>query len=271
MRFDDYLSRWNLTPDGEPITTPTSRLLPVRKGDEPAMLKVATEHEERWGAGLLVWWNGDGAVRVLAREGDAVLLERATGERSLAELARSGRDDEATQILCAAAAQLHSTNGRPPPPPLIDLSDWFRDLWAAADEHGDIIALAAATARELLADHHDVVPLHGDLHHGNVLDGGPRGWLAIDPKRLRGERAFDYVNILRNPDAEIALRPGRFTRQVDVICDAAGLDRERLIRWTLAFTGLSAAWILSDGEHPALDLAIAELARAELVWSAAET
>jgi streptomycin 6-kinase len=53
-----------------------------------------------------------------------------------------------------------------------------------------------------------------------------------------------------------------------VICSAASLDRERLLRWTLAFTGLSAAWIINDGDHPKLDLAIADLARAELGHSA---
>ena len=92
----------------------------------------------------------------------------------------------------------------------------------------------------------------------------PRGWLAIDPKGLLGERAFDFVNILRNPDAQVALTPGRFSRQVTVVADAAGLDRTRLLQWTLAFTGLSAAWILGDGEQPDLDLAVGELAATEL-------
>jgi streptomycin 6-kinase len=202
---------------------------------------------------------------VLAHDGDAVLLERAMGLRSLAEMSHAGNDDDTTRILCAAAARLHTTDCRPPPPPLTGLTDWFRELWPAADRHGGILAMAAEHACELLVDQRDIVPLHGDLHHGNVLDGGPRGWLAIDPKRLRGERTFDYVNILRNPDAEIALRPGRFARQADVICDAAGIDRERLLRWTLAFTGLSAVWLLGDGVHPDLDLAIAELALGELL------
>jgi streptomycin 6-kinase len=79
-----------------------------------------------------------------------------------------------------------------------------------------------------------------------------------------GERAFDFVNILRNPDAPVALMPGRFSRQVTVAADAAGLNRTRLLQWTLAFAGLSAAWILSDGDQPDLDLAVAELAATEL-------
>jgi hypothetical protein len=42
--------------------------------------------------------------------------------------------------------------------------------------------------------------LHGDIHHDNILDFGRRGWLAIDPKRLFGERGFDYANLFCNPD-----------------------------------------------------------------------
>jgi streptomycin 6-kinase len=41
--FDHYLARWGLTPDGEPIITRNSRLLPVRRGETPAMLKIAVE------------------------------------------------------------------------------------------------------------------------------------------------------------------------------------------------------------------------------------
>ena len=67
------------------------------------------------------------------------------------------------------------------------------------------------------------------------------------------------MNLLRNPDDETALAPGRFSRQVAVIAAAAGLERARLLQWTLAFCGLSAAWILGDGDEPELDMALAEL------------
>ncbi|WP_430515673.1 aminoglycoside phosphotransferase family protein, partial [Inquilinus limosus] len=49
------------------------------------------------------------------------------------------------------------------------------------DRYGGIVARAAAIARDLLAERREIVTLHGDLHHDNVLDFGPRGWLAIDP------------------------------------------------------------------------------------------
>jgi streptomycin 6-kinase len=80
--FSDYLERWKLTPDGEPIATPTSRLLPVRWRGSAAMLKIAVS--QRLGGLLMVWWNGKGAARVLAHTGDAILMERAERGPSLA-------------------------------------------------------------------------------------------------------------------------------------------------------------------------------------------
>jgi streptomycin 6-kinase len=227
------------------------------------MLKVAREEEERRGGRLMAWWDGDGAARVLAEDEHALLLERVAGPRSLAAMVAAGHDDEASRILCAVAARLHAPR-RSPPPALVPLSRWFAALAPMAAAHGGILADASAAAQTLLADPHDIALLHGDLHHGNVLDGGARGWLAIDPKGLLGERTFDFVNILRNPDAATALAPGRFARQVEGLATAAALDRRRLIEWTLAFAGLSAAWCLADGQSAELDLAVARLAAAAL-------
>jgi len=158
--FSKYLTRWQLTPDGDLIVTRSSRLLPVRRHGVPAMLKVAMEAEEKFGGLLMSWWNGKGAARVLAQDGDALLLERAMGHRSLANFAKQGRDDEASRVICAVVAKLHTNRGKPPPD-LIPLTQWFRELEPAAKKHGGILALSAATARELLADPQDVVALHG--------------------------------------------------------------------------------------------------------------
>lgn len=267
--FESHLARWGLIPDGDPITTAAARLLPVLRGNEPAMLKLSDAEDERLGGVLMTWWDGDGAARVLAQDDAAILLERATGPASLAEMARSGRDDEACRILCAAAARLHAPRPKPRPE-LVPLASWFRDLEPAAAGHGGILVRSAEAARALLAEPREVAVLHGDLHHDNVLDFGPRGWLAIDPKRLVGERGFDFANIFTNPDLAdptrpVATEPGRFARRLEVVVEASGLERQRLLRWILAWTGLSAAWYLGDDDPlAAIDLAIAALAAAEL-------
>jgi streptomycin 6-kinase len=173
--FNPYLSRWDLVPDGDPIVTRSSRLLPLRYCGAPAMLKIATEEEEQRGNALMIWWNGDGAARVLAHDSDALLLERATGTRSLTAMAKDGNDDEASRILCAVAARLHAPRSSPPPE-LVPLPRWFEALAPVADSQGGILRLASRTAQELLREPRDIAVLHGDIHHANVLDFGPRGW-----------------------------------------------------------------------------------------------
>ena len=267
--FDHHIALWNLTPDGDPIVTFGARLLPVRRGDELAMLKIATESEEKHGGVLMTWWDGEGAARVHASDGDALLLERATGRRSLAEYAHNGRDDEATRILCEAIAALHAPRSKPLPE-LIPLPVWFRELETTAATHGGLLVRSVEAARALLADPREVGVLHGDVHHENVLDFGPRGWLAIDPKRLYGERGFDYANIFCNPDVgdppsarRVATVPERFVRRLEIVVEESGLDRRRLLDWIVAWAGLSAAWFIGDGTDPDIDFRIAELAIAE--------
>jgi streptomycin 6-kinase len=260
--IERWLKRWDLTPDGAPIVTHSSQLLPVRYRALPAMLKVA-RGEEKDGGVILEWWDGNGAALVYALKDEAVLMERVEGPRSLADMARRGEDEEATRILCRATEKLHQPRGKPMPR-VPTLQEWFEPLAPAAIERGGLLQQSDRAARQLLATPRDVVLLHGDIHHGNVLDGGARGWLAIDPKGLLGERTFDYANILRDPDEEVAVRPGRLARQVTVIAEAARVERRRLLQWVLAFCGLSAAWIYADGDSPDLDLAVGALAADEL-------
>lgn len=260
----EWLDRWRLEPDGEEIGTPTSRLVPVHYGRSSAMLKVALAEEEVRGAALMTWWRGRGSARVYRHEGPAVLLEMARGHRSLRSIAVSGRDDEASRLLCHVGRSLHDVDPYESPGVLVPLVEWFAELERSASGHRGRLARSHEVAQELLSTQHDVRVLHGDLHHDNVLDFGERGWLAIDPKGLLGERTFDFVNLLRNPDPDSASRPGRFARQATVIARAAGVDRTRLLKWTLAFAGLSASWALAAGDRPTLDAAIAELAASEL-------
>jgi streptomycin 6-kinase len=259
--FDDPVRRWALVPDGGPVFTETSALLPVLFDGAPAMLKVALHEEERRGNGLMQWWAGGGAAPVLASDGDALLMPRAEGG-SLEHMPGEGQDDEATHILCDVARRLHAP--RPGPmPDLVPLPAWFEALDAAAGSQGGAFRLAAELAHSLLASEGERVALHGDLHHGNVLDFGAQGWLAIDPKGLIGERVFDYANLLRNPDPATAASPGRLARRVAIVAAQAGLERRRLLAWLAAFAGLSASWLVEEGERPDEDLAIVAIAAAE--------
>ena len=123
--FEPYLHLWNLIADGEPVLTPAAQLLPVLRHGQPAMLKLSSNPDQQRGATLIEWWGGEGAARIYARDDTALLMERATGTRSLADMARTGADDEACRILCATAAMLHRKKPAPPPD-LVSLSVWFQ-------------------------------------------------------------------------------------------------------------------------------------------------
>lgn len=243
-----YLASLDLTPDGDAFATPSSVLQPVLFEGRSAFLKVATVAEEAAGGRVMRWWAGRGSAPVLASEGDALVVARATGERDLVKVVASGPDgdDEATRVLCRAAVRLHDVTDRPLPDGLVSLDGWFRDLFVRASTSprafGGFYARAAAVATSLLSAPVDRVVLHGDVHHGNVLDFGEDGWLAIDPKHLIGESAFDFANILCNPTDAVALAPGRLGRQIAVIADETGVDAQRMLRWTVAWGALSSCW-----------------------------
>jgi streptomycin 6-kinase len=53
-------------------------------------------------------------------------------------------------------------------------------------------------------------------------------------------------------------------RQLDIVAAASGVERRRLLRRIVAYAGLSAAWLLGDGEAADSALEIAEQAAAAL-------
>ena len=74
------------------------------------------------------------------------------------------------------------------------------------------------------------VLMHQDFHGGNVLLS-ERGWLAIDPKPLVGEREFDVASLIRDrrPTTKAAME-----RRLDYLVERLDLDRERTRGWAIA-------------------------------------
>ena len=260
-RLDHFLTKWSLDRDGDAIETQTSLIQPVRRSNERAILKLLKPiSDEAGGAALLRYYDGQGAVRLLESESGALLMEGATGPRSLRAMATPGEDEQANAILVDVIVTLHGPRTVPIPSGLMPLSERFSSLF---DQERDRVLLGqcAAVARKLLASSAGPVPLHGDLHHGNVLDGGGRGWLAIDPKALLGERAYDVANLLRNPApcATLVLSRDRMARLAVFYSERLELDRQRILDFAFAHAGLSAAWDIEDGLDPSYSLQCAEL------------
>ncbi|MBB6579543.1 streptomycin 6-kinase [Comamonas odontotermitis] len=263
IELSTYLKAWSLVPDGPVVETHAATLLPVIHLGRPAMLKVSESEEETAGYDALQWWGGSGAVQVYARSDHALLMERAAGARSLAAMSQHGKDGEATRTICTVVAQLHAARATPLPA-LTPLPQRFASLVAFRAEPASVLRASQRAMEQLLAAPRDVVCLHGDVHHHNILDGGKRGWLAIDPKGLLGERGFDYANLFCNPDAAIACHPQRFEARLQLVAQAAHLDRQRLLQWILAWSGLSAVWHMEDETPADIALQVAGMAAAAL-------
>lgn len=258
-----YTKLWKLSPSGDSFFTYCSLLQPVIYKGTAAMIKIPMEAEERKGSLLMVWWDGNGAAKVLEHDENALLLERISGDHiSLIDMVQQNRDNEATSIICSVAKKLHLIK-KDPLLEITTLERWFSDLWPAAAKYGGIIKECAVIAQDVLVNQNDTAVLHGDLHHQNVLYSNTQGWVVIDPKCLIGERAFDYANIFCNPDKETALAPGRFMERLQIVSKEANLDTKHLLKWIIAWCGLSAAWILNEpqgDETPEIDLGVAEIA-----------
>ncbi len=235
-------AEWDLTLDGAYAPGDAGHVLRADLPDgTPAVLKLIYPHREsEQEADALERWNGDGAVRLLARDDDrsALLLERC---------------DPGTFLSAA-------------PDPLGVLIELLPRLWTSADgfrtlaeeaEHwlngGDLAAMppgrlrdaAAHYLRELAPTQGKQVLLHQDLHGDNVLSARREPWLAIDPKPLAGEREFAIAPIVRS--AELGHSKREVLRRFDRLTAELGLDRERARGWAIA---QPVAWSGGDA-HPA--------------------
>jgi streptomycin 6-kinase len=215
-RVAGYLERWELTPErifaaGGQI----SMIVLVRAVDgTPAVLKVGmVNRETAQEHAALAHWGGRGAVRLLRADPEqgVLLEERLQADVSLRSLAEPKAMLEAAGIaqrLWVAPADGH---------PFTSVADHTAALGAvlrerrgrdfAADAAG-LVDEALALREELTASAPQPVLLHGDFHHGNVLAGERMPWLAIDPKPLVGEPAYDLAWLARDRLATLAAQPG---------------------------------------------------------------
>jgi streptomycin 6-kinase len=221
---------WGVSRAGEPFAYAYASLAyPVVAEGVPAVIKLQyPDRESEHEADALEAWDGNGAVRLLARDDErrALLLERLEPGTPL-----TGREDALDEILgllprlwVEAPASVRT---------LADEAAW----WASTVE--DVAALDYL--EELAATQGEQVLLHQDLHPGNVLAAEREPWLVIDPKPLRGEREFAAAPVVRAPE----LGGGRdaVLARLDRVCAELGLDRERARGWTVA---QSLAWGHAD-------------------------
>jgi streptomycin 6-kinase len=222
-----------------------SLVVPVgqRDGSEAVLKLNFPEPESENEADALAFWDGRGAVRLLARDDDrrALLLERCRPGSSLWEVSA---EDEANEIAAGVLARLW--RGEAPEDPFRRLETealrWADELplrWEATGRpfERSLVDRAVGFLRDAVASPGEPTLVHQDLHGGNILRAQQDSWLAIDPKPLAGEREFDTASLLRDRRNELIgdLHPERrVRRRLDLLCERLGLERERMQGWGVA-------------------------------------
>jgi streptomycin 6-kinase len=231
-------------------------------------LKPKVLEDSLRGADFLAWRDGAGCVRLLARSDDMLLMEHA-GTTTLRDHLLSHGDADATRIAAEVLLDYHRPSDTPPPASLLPLPRYFASLFdkAERDRHEGVegpYLEAAAIADALIADQRDIKPLHGDLHHENIVSG-PRGWLIIDPAGLIGDPTLDVANMFSNPldRFDLTRNEERIASMADIFAETLGRDVRTILRYGFAYGCLSAAWHDEDANEKDRDdeLAVAAAVR----------
>jgi streptomycin 6-kinase len=253
----ELAKRWQLALGDDVGRGNNSLVVRCQADVRPAVLKLTPETEiaaaEAWA--LRSWeptgrvpqvWGYDAAV-------SALLLEAIPNETPLWELGTAVEPGEVAGLI----GELHRS-GTPVlgtgVAPLAERIEFIFEHWIGRHgTRGEAVTRAVPVerlgrgrelARKLAADPGVPVLLHGDLHPGNVLDGGAaRGLVAIDPRPCLGEAAVDAVDwVFWAVDDPRAWEPrGR------ELAHLLGLDHERLWAWCAAFAAMLATATAARG------------------------
>jgi streptomycin 6-kinase len=256
--------RWSLSKATPVSETATSWLYRVEQnGRKTAALKIIkldAGEDERRGGELLAWYAGEGAVTVFDSAENAVFMEWVDGV-TLAVSSRAGGDDEATIAICNVVSQLHRPRDGAPKG-LTPLQKRFEILFDTSarvwpNTARDLFARSVGIGLGMFDKPTAVIPLHGDIHHENILSSD-RDWLAIDPKGLLGDPAYEVANVFQNPVGaeKLVANPERVSRLADMFAERLGMNRKRVLGWAAAHTALSACWDIAEGSSITLQLAV---------------
>ena len=94
--------------------------------------------------------------------------------------------------------------------------------------------------------------MHGDLHHDNILKNG-KSWVAIDPKGLIGESAYDAATFIYNPITELISVGDAvdvIKNRISIFAETFQLPSERIARWCFVKVVLAWVWSVEDNLNP---------------------
>jgi streptomycin 6-kinase len=253
---DELAEDWSLTVDPPFPHLSYNYVVPVTKSDGTALvLKVCFPDEDfRTEAMALRYFGGRGCARLVQADmkRGALLIERLRPGLGLGSVTD---DRRATSIAARVMRQLWQP--LPPVHHYPTVSDWVKGMAKHSPTLVESnpsfparwIRHALVLYNELAANSDELVILHGDMHHENILSAEREDWLAIDPKGLIGERACEagplLINALPEPRSVEGVQPV-VARRVAQLAEELELDRRRVVAWGIVRAVLAAYWCLNS-------------------------
>lgn len=243
-RLDALVAAWGLD-IGEELPSGNSLLLGCTAPEGPAVLKLSPDGfalaEQTEMLRLLA---PSGRVPEVIASAKGALLMAAVSPGTVIETMPAPPSPEEYALFLS---DLHGAGdpGRAPR----KLADWMQVYFTTAERLGADLTRSRALFDELSSSvaERDVVLLHGDLHFGNVLIGGPRGLVAVGLRAAVGDRYFDAVDYVLE-----AFSVAEMHRRRDALAEAAGLDPRRLDAWCHVVAPIPASYVLDPTHKAAL-------------------
>ena len=249
-----YEKLWDIT-CGDPFPLFYNFAAPAKtKAGTDVVLKINLPTKEPlYESKALRIFNGKGSIQLLKEDikDSVMLLERAVpGER----LSDKISEDQVT-IFADVVKKLHVQTA-PDLSGFPTLNFWAKDFASYRDKFSlssgpipqKLFEKAEAIFTQYPKDNKQKVLLHGDLHAMNILSS-QRGWLAIDPKGIVGEKEFETGVFLRNPYGEFPHETNykKFIVNRIVLCaELTGFDKKRITHWAFATAVNAMIWFLED-------------------------
>lgn len=237
------------------------RMNPVLFGESATLgsvvLKLAQPHPEIVSEfNMAIYVSGQGHPAVLDHDVHAawLLMERVIPGVTMQNLSQTGGIADTDAAKAAALLMRESRIPVPTEHQFPELERWLKALFEYRDRHGENgplpseqVDLALRHGRWLLDQSIEQFLLHGDFHHGNIIQG-ENGWMLIDPKGLVGPTAFEVGPFFYNPlglDKQPKLNE-IFTRRLAIFSETLDIDRVLLWRAIYVAVVLSDCWNVED-------------------------
>ncbi|QQE77069.1 aminoglycoside phosphotransferase family protein [Alicyclobacillus sp. SO9] len=271
--------RFGLRIEGAFANLSWNLLLRATRNGVPVVLKVSIEIDEFVRElGALQAFPSICAVDVIDFDEQlgAMILERVFPGIPLSEIED---DNRATEIFCSVFQNLHTSSSPnlSASKPLtgsasgyLPMRDHFSSLQRYLNRcesnhmpNGEcpldvnLVRGAVELLNDLICSTPSSVLLHGDLHHGNILQNNCN-WTVIDPKGIIGDIHFETIQYLLNYTSRNGVPDEVLKRRVDIMAGELNLDANRIASWGMVRGVLEACWSIESGQNSMEGLQIFE-------------